>query len=68
MNSIAKDIATGNPVTTNEVKYVLWSALCQLQAAGYDNLLDIEATEHYNIDQMLDQLDLDLGLLPGGGE
>jgi hypothetical protein len=71
MNSITHDIANGNEVTVNEVKYVLWSALCQLQACGAESLVDIEVadeTAYYSIDSMLDQLDLDLGLLPGGGE
>lgn len=65
MNSIAKDIASGNPVTVNDVKYVLWAACCQLQGAGYENLLELDG-ESVGLDDILDQLDLDLGLLPGG--
>lgn len=67
MNSIAKDIASGNPVTVSDVKYVLWAACCQLQSAGYNNLIELDG-ESISLDNILDQLDLDLGLLPGGGE
>lgn len=67
MNSIAKDIASGSNVTVNDVKYVLWAACCQLQSAGYDDLIELDG-DVINLDEILDQLDLDLGLLPGGGE
>jgi hypothetical protein len=66
MRSIAQDIIGGNPVTTKEVKYLLWLTLCQLQSHK-DTVYDDEG-DQFIIDNMLDQLDLDLGLLPGGGE
>ena len=66
MNSIAQSIINGQEVTTQEVKYLLWLTLCHLQSSHVDDLDDGDDT--FNIDDMLDQLDLDLGLLPGGGE
>ena len=66
MNSIAQSIINGQEVTTKEVKYLLWLTLCQLQSSQDFVYDDDEDT--FNIDDMLDQLDLDLGLLPGGGE
>ena len=66
MNSIAQSIINGQEVTTQEVKYLLWLTLCQLQSSQDFVYDDDEDT--FNIDDMLDQLDLDLGLLPGGGE
>lgn len=66
MNSIAQSIINGQEVTTQEVKYLLWLTLCQLQSSHVYDLDDGDDT--FNIDDMLDQLDLDLGLLPGGGE
>lgn len=62
MNSIAKRIINGSDVTTDEVKYLLWLSLCQLQSSQ-DSVYD-DHDEMFNIDEMLDQLDLDLGLLP----
>lgn len=64
MNSIAKSIIQGSKVTTQEVKYLLWLTLCQLQNSQ-DVVYD-DDDETFSIDEMLDQLDLDLGLLPGG--
>jgi len=66
VQEIAQDIAAGNPVATNDVKFLLWIALCQLQSLGQHHLLDLDEERCYVIDSMLDQLDLDLGLLPGG--
>ena len=68
MNSIAKSIIQGSEVTSDEVKYLLWVTLCKLQEQGVDSVDGIDDTESYDIDDMLDQLDLDLGLLPGGGQ
>ena len=62
MNSIAKRIINGSDVTTDEVKYLLWLSLCQLQSSQ-DVVYD-DYNETFSIDEMLDQLDLDLGLLP----
>ncbi len=64
MNSIAQSIINGQEVTTKEVKYLLWLTLCQLQSSQ-DFIYD-DDEDTFNIDDMLDQLDLDLGLLPGG--
>ena len=66
MNSIAQSIINGQEVTTKEVKYLLWLTLCQLQSSQDFVYDDDEDT--FNIDDMLDQLDLDLGLLPGGDD
>ena len=64
MNSIAKSIIQGSKVTTQEVKYLLWLTLCQLQNS--QDIVYDDDDDTFNIDEMLDQLDLDLGLLPGG--
>ncbi len=64
MNSIAQSIIQGSKVTTQEVKYLLWLTLCQLKNSQ-DVVYD-DDDETFSIDEMLDQLDLDLGLLPGG--
>ena len=66
MNSIAQSIIQGSKVTTQEVKYLLWLTLCQLQNSQ-DVVYD-DDDETFSIDEMLDQLDLDLGLLPGGDD
>ena len=64
MNSIAKSIIQGSKVTTQEVKYLLWLTLCQLKNS--QDIVYDDDDDTFNIDEMLDQLDLDLGLLPGG--
>ena len=64
MNSIAQSIIQGSKVTTQEVKYLLWLTLCQLQNS--QDIVYDDDDDTFNIDEMLDQLDLDLGLLPGG--
>ena len=66
MNSIAQSIIQGSKVTTQEVKYLLWLTLCQLQNSQ-DVVYD-DDDETFSIDEMLDPLDLDLGLLPGGDD
>jgi len=66
MNSIAQSIIQGSKVTTQEVKYLLWLTLCQLQNS--QDIVYDDDDDTFNIDEMLDQLDLDLGLLPGGAE
>ena len=63
MNSIAQSIIQGSKVTTQEVKYLLWLTLCQLQNS--QDIVYDDDDDTFNIDEMLDQLDLDLGLLPG---
>ena len=68
MNSVAQSIIQGMRVTSDDVKYLLWVTLCKLQEQGIDSVDDIDGDESYAIDEMLDQLDLDLGLLPGGGQ
>ena len=68
MNNIAKDIINGDAVSTNDVKYLLWLTLCQLQSVNHDNNVYDDEVAAFNIDEMLDQLDLDLGMLPGSGQ
>ena len=67
-DSIVQSILSRQDVTSKEVKYLLWIAYCKLQEAGVETIGDEDGAEACNIDDMLDVLDLDLGLLPGGGE
>lgn len=64
--NIAYRIMSGKDVTVDEVKYLLWVTLCDRQRHTTEECIDIDEDEVFNVDDLLDQLDVDLGMLPGG--
>lgn len=64
--NIAYKIMSGKDVTVDEVKYLLWVVLCDRQSHTTEECVDIDENEVFNVDDLLDQLDVDLGMLPGG--
>ena len=64
--NIAYKLMTGKDVTVQEMKYLLWTVLCDRQLYTMEGCIDIDENEIFNADDLLDQLDIDLGKLPGG--
>lgn len=46
-----------------EVKYLLWLTLCQMQE--FTNTVAVDKDEVFDADPVLDCLDIQLGMLPG---
>jgi len=64
--NIAYKIMSGKEVSNIELKYLLWVVLCERQGLTSEECIDIDENELFNVDDLLDQLDIDLGMLPGG--
>ena len=56
---IAEKLMNGIDIDKNEVKFLLWNTLIQLSA--YEDNVDCVEEEAFNIEQMLDALDVELG-------
>ncbi len=64
--NIAYKIMSGKDVTVDELKYLLWVTLCDRQSHTSEEIIGIDEDEVFNVDDLLDQLDVALGMLPGG--
>lgn len=64
--NIAYKIMAGKEVSNKELKYLLWITLCDRQSHTTEEIVGIDEEEVFNVDDLLDQLDVDLGMLPGG--
>tara|TARA_B100000073_G_scaffold315346_1_gene291178 strand:+ start:127 stop:315 length:189 start_codon:yes stop_codon:yes gene_type:complete len=56
---IAEKLINGIDIDKNEIKFLLWNTLIQLSA--YEDDVDCVEEEAFNVEQMLDTLDVELG-------
>ena len=56
---IAEKLMNGIDIDKEEYKFLLWNTLIQL--SPYDDNVDCVEEESFNVDQMLDALDQELG-------
>ncbi len=61
--TIAERLIQGD-VDSYDCRYLLWISLCKLQE--FTDSVDLDPEESFNIDEVLDSLDRQLGMLPGG--
>ena len=60
--NIAEKLINGVDISKEEVKFLLWNTLIQLSA--YEDNVDCVEEEAFDINVMLNALDVELGMLP----
>lgn len=63
MSIAEKLIKGGIELDNQEMKFILWLSLVQLYNAGED-IVDVDEHETFNVHEMLDALDCQLGVIP----
>lgn len=62
--NIAYRIMTGQPVSEQQLKYLVWLLAIELKNFSPEEIVGLDEEECFNIDDLLDALDLQLGMVP----
>ena len=62
--TIAERLIASPKITNTELKYLLWLTLLELQNYSQAHVSTVDPDESFNINEVLDALDADLGVLP----
>lgn len=63
--NIAENYIDGGEISKEHLKYLLWLVLIELQNHGCDDTINtVDPDETFDINNLLDKLDAELGVLP----
>lgn len=62
--NIAYSIMAGQDVSAQQLKYLIWLLAVELKNFSPEEIVGLDEEECFNIDDLLDALDVQLGMVP----